>query len=162
MTRILLAGAAIAALASAAAAAAQSADQPKTVTRTEILAEAETSFKAMDANNDGVLTKAELEAAQNKALAAAEAERKSEVAAEFKKLDIDNNGSLSLAEFEAVARPVKARVTPDQALAEFDSNKDSKISLEEYRKPRLAMFDKVDANHDGTITTQELAAARKR
>jgi hypothetical protein len=46
-----------------------------------------------------------------------------------------------------------------QALAQLDKNKDGKVSLDEYRAPKLASFDKLDTNHDGTINAAEKQAA---
>jgi Ca2+-binding EF-hand superfamily protein len=164
VTRFLVsaAAAALALAASPALAQTQPAAQDQTLTRAIVLDESQASFKSIDSNNDGNLTKAELEASQAKALQQANAARDKDIEADFKKLDSNNDGSISLAEFKAVAPQVRVRMTPDQAVAEFDSNKDGKITLEEYRKPRLAAFDKADANHDGTVTMQELQAARRR
>ena len=147
---------------SAASAQGQAPQQPQQITRAGVLQESQAKFKAMDANGDGVITKAELQTAQAKALKEAEAARDQKMAAEFKKLDTDNNGSLSLAEFKAAAPSVRIRTTADQALSHYDTDKNGKITLEEYRKPRLALFDKVDANHDGKVTPEEVAAARKK
>jgi hypothetical protein len=47
-------------------------------------------------------------------------------------------------------------------IAAMDTNKDGKISAAEYRAQPLANFDKADANHDGVLTAQELAAARRK
>ncbi len=153
--------AALVTAASAAFAQGQSPQQPQEISRASILQDAKTSFDHLDSNKDGTVSKAELAAAQAEALKRAEAEREQKMQAEFKKLDTDNNGSLSMSEFRAAAPAVRARTTADQAMAQFDANKDGKITVEEYDKPRLALFDKVDANHDGKVTPQEVAAARK-
>ena len=43
-----------------------------------------------------------------------------------------------------------------------DKNKDGKITLDEYSAPRLATFDKLDANHDSTLSPAERQIKRKR
>ncbi len=164
MTRFL-ALAAAAALASPAIALAQSAQPaaqaPRSETRADFAKDLDQRFGGVDANRDGFITKAELEAVQAKALQQANAARQQEVEGEFKALDTDKNGSLSLAEFKAAVRPLTAPKV-DEALTSLDKNKDGKVSLEEFRAPRLAMFDKVDANRDGTITEAEVKAAAPR
>jgi hypothetical protein len=44
-------------------------------------------------------------------------------------------------------------------IAGLDSNKDGKVTLDEYRAPMLARFDGMDSNHDGTLSTAERQAA---
>ena len=40
-------------------------------------------------------------------------------------------------------------------LTPLDKNKDSKVSLDEYRSPILVRFDAMDSNKDGQVTTAE-------
>ena len=54
---------------------------------------------------------------------------------------------------------MKADETPDQLFTELDTNKDGKISAEEFRAPKLAQFNAVDLNHDGVVTADELRRA---
>jgi len=114
----------------------------------------------MDTNHDGVLDSSEVTAAQQKELEAARAAEQQQFDAEFAKLDTNHDGSLSKAEFMAAASPVQLNQTPQQAIADVDSNKDGKISLQEFEARPLANFNKVDANHDGVITVQEIQAAQ--
>jgi Ca2+-binding EF-hand superfamily protein len=45
-------------------------------------------------------------------------------------------------------------------IGQVNSNKDGKISLQEFQAGPLATFNKLDANKDGTVTPQEIQAAR--
>ena len=79
----------------------------------------------------------------------------------FTAIDTNKDNQVSLAEFKAALPPVTARETPAQMLAQLDGNKDGKVSTAEYRAIPLANFDKMDANKDGIVTQQEVAAARR-
>jgi Ca2+-binding EF-hand superfamily protein len=160
VTRLSILAAALA-VASVAQAQTQPANQaPKQMSKADFTKNVDARFGAVDTNKDGSLTKAEITAAQAKALQQAQAMEQQRIEAEFAKLDTNHDKSLSLAEFKAAAPTVKASETPDQMITQYDSNKDGKISAAEYRAPPLANFDKADANHDGILTAQELAAAR--
>jgi Ca2+-binding EF-hand superfamily protein len=153
----------LAAAAIASTAGAQTpAQAPQSISKADYTKNVDANFAALDANKDGALSKDEVTAAQAKVLQQAQAEEQQRIQAEFTKLDTNKDNQLSLAEFKAVAPAVRAAETPDQMVAQLDTNKDGKISAAEYRAPKIANFDKADANHDGTVTAQELAAARKR
>jgi Ca2+-binding EF-hand superfamily protein len=81
--------------------------------------------------------------------------------AEFTKLDTNRDGQLSKAEFMAAA-PQGPAAAPSGAniVAQLDKNKDGKISLDEYRARLLTPFDRVDSNHDGTLSATERQAAQ--
>jgi Ca2+-binding EF-hand superfamily protein len=80
---------------------------------------------------------------------------------EFAKLDTNRDGQLSKAEFLAAAPQMQAHETAQQIIGSIDSSKDGKVSLQEYQARPLANFNKLDSNHDGTVTQQEIAAAGK-
>lgn len=143
-----------------AAAAAAPQQLPK---RTDIIANANAQFQGLDTSKDGSLSKAEVDAAQVRAHQRATAVVAQRVTQEFTKLDTDKNGQLSLAEFRAGARQVRNDPNASaEAMKSFDTNKDGKISAEEYRRPLLASFDRIDTNKDGAISAAERdAAARK-
>lgn len=159
--RISLVAMALAA-ATSAQAQAPAAQAPQQISKADFSKNLVSRFSSIDANHDGSLSKAEIESMQAKALAAAKAEAQQQVADEFKKLDTNHDGSLSQAEFNAAAPAVSVRETPDQMLATLDGNKDGKVSSAEFQAGPLANFTKADANHDGVLTAQELAAARGR
>jgi Ca2+-binding EF-hand superfamily protein len=129
--------------------------------RTAVLKNLEGSFKALDANGDGTLSQAEIAAAEAKSQQQRVGVLRSRMDAEFTKLDTNKDGQLSKAEFLAAA-PQKPAAAPNGAnlLAQLDKNKDGKVSPDEYRAPILSRFDKVDANHDGTLSATERQAAQ--
>jgi Ca2+-binding EF-hand superfamily protein len=160
ITRLSLIAAGIA-IASAAGAQAP-AQAPQQISKADFTKDIDTRFAAIDTNKDGSLSKAEIVAAQAKALAQAQAAAQQRMEAEFKKLDTNHDGSLSLAEFKAAAPSVSVAETPEQMIAALDANKDGKVSAAVYRAGPIANFDKADANHDGVLTAQELAASRRK
>ena len=135
----------------------------KVPTRTEIIANANGKFQELDTSKDGGLSKAEIDAAQVRAQQQATAAVAQRVTQEFTRLDTDKNGQLSQAEFRAAARPV--RIDPNaanEAMKNLDANKDGKISADEYRRPILSSFDRIDTNKDGTLSEAEQKAAAAR
>ncbi len=136
---------------------------PQPIARAAFLAQADTAFVAVDANKDGSTDRAEIEAAEAKAFAAAKARGLREREAAFRRLDADKNGSLTLAEFNAVAA-AQQLPKPDATkfLNALDANKDGKVSLAENRAPNAARFDRADTNKDGTLSVAEQRAASQR
>ena len=135
---------------------------PQPVSRTVYLSRIDGAFNTIDANKDGFADRAEIEAAENKALAARKAHLLKQREAAFRQLDTDKSGSLTLAEFNgptaAQALP-KANATP--RLTRLDTNKDGKISLAENRAPASAQFDRLDANKDGIMSVEEMRRQRR-
>ncbi len=148
--------------ATAQAPAKPAASAPKTIAKADLTKGLDTRFASIDANKDGFLARDEIASVQARALEQARSAQQQRLEAEFKKLDTDKNGSLSLAEFKAAATPLNPSESPEQMIAAADSNKDGKLSANEYRSKPLANFDRLDGNHDGVLTPQEVAAARKR
>lgn len=66
----------------------------------------------------------------------------------------------------APSAPVHRLPDPEQMaksqIARFDTNKDSKVSLEEFLKPANSNFKRIDLNNDGFVTASELVEANKR
>ena len=148
---------AIALLTVAAPAFAQNA--PKPIPRSEYIKNLDNRFAGMDANHDGTITLAELTAQQQRELEMAKQRLQQQIQARFNQLDTNKNGQLSLQEFLAATPPIRTNETPQDLLQRFDANRDGKVTLEEFRAPEVAKFNKIDTNHDGTVTPAELQAA---
>ena len=139
------------------AAAAQNA--PKPITRADYHNTVNGHFSGADTNHDGFISKAELQAQQQRDLEGAKNRINQQIAAKFAQLDTNHDGKLSLQEFLGAAPALKVGETVDQMIARLDANHDGKISSAEYRGPEENKFNKVDANHDGIVTPQEIQAA---
>jgi Ca2+-binding EF-hand superfamily protein len=153
--RFIVAGC-MAALASAAFA---QANAPKPMARADFVKSLDTRFAAIDANHDGFLSKAEMQAEEQRALQKLTELRNQKMQATFKQLDTNHDGSLSFQEFNAIAPGIRADQTIDQALAQLDTNHDGKIGPDEFKAPQMAKFNKADLNHDGTVTPDEAKRA---
>jgi EF-hand domain pair len=106
-------------------------------TRLEVQTQSKTRFDATDANKDGFLDAAEMEAARAKMIAAMKA---------------------------AGQTPPPGRTPPPGAppaggrnrmMERLDTNKDGKLSLAEYSAGPLANFDRWDTNKDGKMSQDE-------
>ena len=169
MNNAILAGIAGFALTAATLAVAQPTAAPRSATRAEVAAQVRERFTQVDANGDGYLTQVEAQAAIKGRTEARRAER-------FDRLDANRDGQISRQEFaapqgQALAIRDGARAGPGRAMARMrgmrsggfggrmfgmaDSNKDSRVSLQEATDAALRRFDMVDANRDGTISPQE-------
>jgi Ca2+-binding EF-hand superfamily protein len=126
----------------------------KQVARTDLVKRLDAQFSAVDANRDGVITKAELETAERRAL-------QQRILAQFKLLDTNHDGQLSQQEFAAGAQLQNLGQVVERLVQNLDTNHDGKIAPDEFRTPQLANFDKVDANHDGVVTPAEIQAYAK-
>lgn len=100
-----------------------------------------------DANNDGVLTRQEFDAAR---------------ASNFTRLDADNNGSLTREEMRAGRQHAGRgehrggrRGGGMHMLTRADANNDGNITRDEFLARPLEHFDRLDANNDGVISTAE-------
>lgn len=162
MTRRIMIAAALAAAgaAPALAQAPESDTAARPTTRAALHKQLDEGFARVDSDKDGVISRAEVAALEEKVAAQASTELQKRLDREFAALDSDKNGQLSPAEFKAkftVRRP-----DPDSALRRLDANKDGKISVSEFKARSLASFDRLDANKDGTITPEEQRKALAR
>jgi Ca2+-binding EF-hand superfamily protein len=121
------------------------------LTRAEVEAGSQRLFERLDANKDGDVTREEAETG-------AVAIRTEERTARFKQLDSNGDGRLTQEESKLPAR----------FFAKLDSNGDHALSLEEFSampdfgaRHREFEFDHADKNHDGKVTRAEAADAAK-
>jgi len=128
---------------------------PQPVSRTVFLSRADKLFTAADTNKDGFTDRAEIEAAEGKALAARKSNQLKQREAAFRQLDKDKNGSLSLQEFNGAAAAQNPKPNATPVITRLDKNKDGKVSLAESRAPAEAQFARLDANKDGILSVEE-------
>lgn len=109
------------------------------------------AFEELDANGDGSLTLAEIEARAQ---------------ARFAETDTNGDGLISAEEMTAAmdkAREGRAERRIRHQIERMDANGDGLLSIEEMaegRRSPASMFDRVDADGDGVITEDEWAEAR--
>lgn len=100
----------------------------------------------LDANKDGVVTKAEFDSSR---------------VARFAALDTSKDGVLTGAEMTA-GRPNGGRGGPmgDRMMMQVDANGDGKISKEEFAAGAALQWVRMDVNKDGKVDPTELAGLR--
>lgn len=97
-------------------------------------------FKAMDANGDGSISKAEFDA-YNKT--------------RFTQLDTNKDGFLTADEISAGMGGHGG----EGMVKRYDTNNDGKISADEFTAGQDKRFDEMDTDHDGSISKAEQDAA---
>jgi Ca2+-binding EF-hand superfamily protein len=164
--------AAAAALTVSGTASAQAAPAPhREMTRAAVEQRADRMFERLDANQDGKIDTADRAMRQK---------------ARFDRVDADHDGQLSYAEFTAMhgQREHKRAATNQRgerrqhfsyrghrfAMGGFAgrsgmvrlayADKDGTITKAEFQAAALSRFDRLDGNHDGTVTRDEAKAAR--
>lgn len=178
MKTLLFSAAATIAVAGIAPALAYSAPAPqhqmKAMTRAEMIQKVQDHFAKLDSNKDGFVTKEEMEAGRT-AMREQRADRmKNRASGMFDRMDSNHDGSVTRAEFDAAHAAMGERMgkmhgamrgmhdgMAAHMFATADSNKDGRVSLQEATVAAAAHFDKLDANHDGTVTPDEMRAAHK-
>jgi len=91
-----------------------------------------------DANNDGVLTRAEFDAGRN---------------THFAQLDANSDGALSRGEMRGMRGGHRGGGM--HSLRGADANNDGNITRDEFLARPIEHFDRLDANHDGVISAAE-------
>lgn len=113
------------------------------------------SFAELDTNNDGQVTKAELEARG---------------AVRFAKVDLNSDGFLTADEIEAAGKE-KAAKRAARMIKHLDADEDGKLSAEEMSKRGKGrggkdrgakMFERFDADKNGSLSEEEFAAANEK
>ncbi|MGC4250731.1 MAG: calcium-binding protein [Sphingobium sp.] len=141
------------------------------LTKAELTASLEARFAKMDVNKDGKLSKEDWEL-----------RRQQRQEARFAQLDTDKNGQISKAEFTAPRDRGAEAGKPDGqdgrrwggrhhrgfgkgmmpgARGGPDGAMDGTITREQFVARGVAMFDRADANKDGTVTAEEMKAAHQ-
>ena len=183
MTKIFLAGAALAVLAALPAQAQPGAESRlgpgEPLTRAAVEARVEARFARADADRDGFVTAEEVRLRGEMRRANRQHRRGERRAQAFERLDSDRDGSISREEFEA--RPaVRGGERRGQrfghrgrrgggmtagfgarAFERMDLDRDGRVALAEAERAALERFDRVDSNRDGTISVEERQAARE-
>lgn len=155
-------------------------DMSKPMTLQDIETRVKDHFAKLDTNKDGVVEKAEADAARTKMRGERRAER-------FAMLDANKDGSISQAEFDA-AHAARAEGKPDgdgrkgmgrhhghggkggmrgmggrgDLFTRADANNDGKVTLAEALTKPTEHFKMMDANKDGTVTPEERKAAHEK
>ena len=131
-------------------------------------------FDRLDLNHDGKITVAEANAARNQRAQAKGGQPAQASATAFSGLfaraDSNKDQVITRAEFTAMGDQIKGRMQHNATavgtmaarfFAKTDANKDKRVSLAEMQQNALAQFDRLDLNHDGTITPEERQQARQ-
>jgi len=186
MKTLILAGIAFAAAAALPAVAQPAPARPdanRVLTRAEVQSRVQARFARADVDKDGFVTREEAQARRAGGRQRIRAGREERRAALFARLDGNRDGVLSREEFEAPgARGAGAGDGPrggrlgqrtrhrggavagglgGRGFAALDSDRDGRVSLQEAQSAALRMFDRADANRDGTVTPDERRAARE-
>jgi Ca2+-binding EF-hand superfamily protein len=106
-------------------------------------------FQRADADNDGRVTRAEVETM---------------LQARFREVDANGDGAVTIEEWQAYAAREFGRRGGDERVQQrraamfrgLDQNGDGRITIEEARVPVDAMFRAFDANQDGAVSRDEL------
>jgi Ca2+-binding EF-hand superfamily protein len=125
----------------------------KPVARSVFIASMDSEFRKMDADKNGTVTRAEIEAFE-RAVSVVKAQAKNREL--FARLDADHSGQLSAAEFGRLASPAPIDAAP--MLSRMDLNRDQSLTLVEYRTATLSNFDRLDADKNGVVTPAEMKA----
>lgn len=96
-------------------------------------------FELADADKDGKLTQAEIDAARTQ---------------RFESHDANGDGKLSLAEFESLFAEVTEPVTV-RAFQFLDPDGDAQITMEEFAKPGARLVERFDRNGDGALSSDD-------
>jgi Ca2+-binding EF-hand superfamily protein len=149
------------------------------MTRAGIAQMVQTHFAKLDANKDGFITQAEMDAgmtARHERMAQRKEQRGDKM---FDRMDANHDGSITRQEFDSAHQAMVGRMGQHGGMGMrgmgmmhgagmgahmfemADANKDGRVSLEEATNAALAHFDKADANHDGTVSPDEMRAAHQ-
>jgi EF-hand domain pair/EF hand len=97
-------------------------------------------FQEMDANKDGKVTQAEIEAFQT---------------ARAAEIDANHDGKITADEIQAFREKERAKREAEE-LARMDANGDGSVSVEEYEAAQTWRLARMDRNGDGTIDERDM------
>lgn len=183
MKFIILASAAAAALAIAPAAAQVAQPAPaatprpfaaKVETRAEVAAHVAQMFARLDANRDGAVTTAELDASKAQRAGKVRERMEQRGAQAFGRFDTNKDGQISRQEWDAGHQARQQRMAAGglrhagmhggfgaRMFVMADLDKDGRVTLAEAQQAALTHFDRADLNHDGQLTPQERQQVRQ-
>lgn len=178
MKELLFSAVGVAAVSGIAPALAYSAPAPqhemKAMTRAEMMQKVQDHFAKLDANKDGFVTREEMQAGRTAMRDQMADHIKDGASSMFDRMDTNHDGSISRTEFDnahaAMANHMGGKRMgmhgmhggmAERMFTTADSNKDGRVSQQEAAAAAAAHFDKIDANHDGTVTPDEMRAAHK-
>jgi Ca2+-binding EF-hand superfamily protein len=114
-----------------------------------VVAAAATEFQAMDANRDGKVSREEHAAAARRM---------------YRQMDANGDGKVTADEMDAAHEKItgRAKSKDDLSAAEkiraVDQDGDGTLTAAEHGHGSRSTFDKMDTNHDGFLSPQEMAA----
>lgn len=126
-------------------------------TRAQIADLARNNFKIMDANKDGFLSVEEITAQNKKMVSGMISARDKRMNEMFDRLDQNKDGQISRAEFQASGRKIDA-ADAKPAVTKMDTNRDGKVSVDEFVADITSNFDRRDTNRNGQLDANELRA----
>ena len=127
---------------------------PQPITRAAFISTMDEEYKKLDANKDGSVSRAEVEASEQRRRSGELAQKARQL---FVKFDTNKNSQLSLEEFiYATGGGPQQRPDVTPVMTRLDPNRDQKITLVEYRTVTLVGFDRMDADKDGIVNVAEM------
>ena len=145
--------------------------------RTQVVEHVRAMFARLDANRDGVLTKAESQAGRAARGQRMRANAPQRQARAFDRFDANRDGAISRAEWDAMGAQRQQRRAAtggkmrDQRMAgrgmggrmfdTADVNRDGRVTIAEAQDAALQRFDRIDVNRDGQVTREERRQMRQ-
>jgi Ca2+-binding EF-hand superfamily protein len=100
-----------------------------------------------DANHDGYLTREEFKASR---------------AVQFERLDRNNDGLVTLSEFPRLAKSSRPKAKALKTMiTHADHDGDGRVTRAEFVDGPALLFDRADRDHDGRLSSEEVAAVRE-